>query len=131
MSDIDSLREQALKAREFQIEHGQCTYTLRTPTRQEVRAAVRAERLDVSEAGASMLAVSLLQDALVRRCLVGWTGVRASHVAPVADSAPLPWSPEAVDLWADANPDAADALGLKLLARINERRDRLEADAKN
>lgn len=128
MDSLDQLREAAQKSREYEHEHGQCTYRLRIPTRQEVRAAVRAEKLDADDNG---IVLALLQYALLRRAIVGWTGLRVCHVAPVEDQTPLPWSTEAVDLWIDANPDAADRIGAGLLAKLNQRTDRLEAEAKN
>ena len=128
MDSLDQLREAAQKAREYEHEHGQCTYRLRIPTRQEVRAAVRAEKLGLDGGSVEL---TLLQYALLRRAIVGWMGVRACHVAPVEDQSPLPWSSEAVSLWLDANPDAADTLGARLLAKLNERTDLLEAEAKN
>jgi len=128
MDSLDQLREAAQKAREYEHEHGQCTYRLRIPTRQEVRAEVRAEKLDADDSG---IVLALLQYALLRRAIIGWAGVRACHVAPVDDTTPLPWSTEAVALWIDANPDAADRLGANLLAKLNQRTDRLEDEAKN
>lgn len=128
MDALEQLREQALKAREYEHVVGECTLTLRLPTRQEVRAAVHAERLAGFESGISAV---LLQDALVRRGLVGWTGVRECHVAPTDSQAPLPWSRDAAHLWIDANPDEADRIGQDLMRRLGERADRLESAAKN
>jgi hypothetical protein len=128
MDSLEHLREAALKAREYEQEIGKCTFRLRIPTRQEVRAAVRAEKLDSTDGG---IVLALLQHTLLRQAIVGWIGVRACHVAPVEDQAPLPWSAEAVELWLEANPDAADKLGASLLSHLNQRTDRLDAEAKN
>lgn len=128
MDGLEQLREAALKAREYEHEHLKCTFRLRIPTRQEVRAAVRNERLETADGG---IVLALLQHALLRNAIVGWTGVRSCHVAPVEDQTPLPWSVGAVELWIDSNPDAADILGSGLLSRLNQRTDRLDAEAKN
>jgi hypothetical protein len=128
MDSLAHLREAAQKAREYDHEHGPCTYRIRIPTRPEVRAAVRAEKLDADDGG---IVLAILQGVLLRHAIVGWTGVRACHVAPVEDQSPLTWSPEAVALWIDANPDAADKLGAALLAKLNQRSDLLEVEAKN
>lgn len=128
MDALEQLRAQALKAREYEHTIGECTLTLRLPTRQEVRAAMHAERMNVED---SALGVALLQTALLRRAVVAWTGVRECHLAPTDSQAPVPWSKDAVELWIDANPTAADRAASDLLVRYSERTDRIEADAKN
>lgn len=124
------LRAAALKAREFTHTIGERTFTLRTPTRHDVRQTLHEHRL--LDEGGRILVLQLLQYQLLRAGLIGWTGVRVHDVVPdSADAAPLPWSADAVDLYLDAQPDDADALGAELFARAGTRNAGLEADAKN
>lgn len=127
--DLAELRQRAQEARQFEVAVGDCSFTLRTPTRLELRELLLQRGLDPA-AGSSMV-LPLLQQYLLLRFVVGWTGVRESHVLPEAGSAPLPWSAEAVALVLDAQPDWADTLGAALLASVAERGARIEAEAKN
>lgn len=123
------LEAAAQKAREFDHTIGERTYTLRIPTRTEVRECVHEHAL--SRAGFDAMTVPLLRTYLLRQALVAWTGVRESDVAAGASSAPLPWSARAAALLLDARPDDADALGALLMDRADRRDAAIEADAKN
>lgn len=134
MDALADLQARALKAREFTHVIGERSLTLRTPTRHDVRQTLHTQRL--LDGGGSLMALQLLQHALLLRAVVGWTGLRVRDVLPGAeanadDAAPLPWSPEAVALYLDAQPDDADALGAELFARANVRNAAIEEDAKN
>ena len=126
--ELAALQQESRKAREFQHEIGECRFTLRTPTRLEIRQCMHRHGLDPSGAGGVMM--SLLQQYLLDDHLVAWTGVRELHI--VGDSsAPLPWSADLVRLLMDSQPEWADELGAKLLASVATRGARLGADAKN
>ena len=133
--DAADLRARALKAREFTHTIGDRTVTLRVPTRVEVRQAAHERRL--LERGGSIMALQLLQHALLLQGIVGWTGLRERDVLPASviampgDDAPLPWSEAVVALYLDAQPDDADVLGAELFARANLRKAAIETDAKN
>jgi hypothetical protein len=136
MDALAELKARALRAREFTHAIGERSITLRTPTRQEVRAALHQHRL--LDHGGSLMALQLLQHQLLLAGIVGWTGVRVADVLPetpgeiAADARdPLPWSADAVALYLDARPDEADALGNELFARANVRSQAIEEDAKN
>ena len=131
MDALADIKARALKAREFVHAIGDCTFTLRTPTRQELRQVAyehNLRELDGAELG-------LLQYHLTVRHVVGWVGVRVHHLMPDATAAdagaPVPASPDTVALLLDAQPEWADALGGELLARVKLRNDALEEDAKN
>jgi len=126
---IARLQAQALAAREFTHGIGERSYTLRVPTRLEVRECVHARGLASGTPGAMML--PLLRHYLLLQAVVGWSGVRERDVAPGLGSAPLPWSPAAVPLLLDGLPDDADELGRVLLQRADQRDEGIEADAKN
>lgn len=129
MDALAELKAAARKALEFTHEIGECTFTLLTPTRTQVRECLHRHGLQARDGDALLLA--LLQRHLLQQHLVGWTGVRHLHVLPDAGTAPLPWQPDAVPLLLDAQPDWADALGAALLASMAGRQQRLEADAGN
>lgn len=126
--DISRLEAAALKAREFTHQVGERCYTLRVPTRTDVRECVIEHRLD--RAG-PLIMPPLLRRYLLEDALVGWTGVRARDVLPTAGSDPLPWSQRAVVLLIDGRPDEADDLGRVLMAEADKRHAAAEADAKN
>lgn len=129
--DARDLKARALKAREFSHTIGECEFTLRTPTRTEVREVTRARGL--MHFDTDSLALPLLRQYLLLSALVGWTGVRVLHVLPDDLEArdPLPWSGDAVSLLLDAQADWADELGNVLLARLHQRAGSVDEDAKN
>lgn len=131
MSDdaIARLEAAALKAREFTHTIGERCYTLRVPTRREVRECVHTRGLGGAQVSAMLL--PLLRHYLLQLQLVGWTGVRESDVLPGGSAAPLPWSPRAVALLLDALPDEAEALGQLLMDRADQRTGAVEAEEKN
>lgn len=129
MDALAELRAKALAAREFTHTIGECVFTLRTPTRTEVREVARAHGLLREDADATTL--PLLQHYLLLGGIVGWTGVRESHLLAGGSAAPLPWSTDAVALLLDAQPAWDDAMGARLLASTQARSDAIEADAKN
>ena len=126
---LGELRALALKAREWQHTEGECLFVLRTPTRLEVREMTHQRGLLQQEADA--MVVPLLQQYLLQRAIVAWTGVRHRDLVADAGDAPLPWSAEAVALYLDANPELADRMGALLLGKVQQRGESLDADAKN
>ena len=131
MDALAELKARALKAREFTHTIGECEFTLRTPTRTEVREVTRARGLMHFDTDA--LALPLLRYYLLLGALVGWSGVRVLHVLREEPAArdPLPWSPDAVPLLLDAQPNWADALGGVLLEQLHQRAGSVDEDAKN
>jgi hypothetical protein len=131
MDALADLKARALRAREFTHGIGECQFTLRTPTRTEVREVTRARGLLNFDTDA--LALPLLRQYLLLSALVGWTGVRVSDVLRAEPAArdPLPWSADAVSLLLDAQPDWADELGGVLLEQLHQRTASVDADAKN
>jgi hypothetical protein len=129
MDALADLKARALKAREFTHTIGECEFTLRTPTRTEVRELTHERGLLREEADAMVL--PLLQHYLLLRGIVGWTGVRFHHVLADAGRDPLPWSADSVAMLLDAQPAWSDAMGAALLASTQTRAEGIEADAKN
>lgn len=128
---LADLKARALEARKFAHVIGECSFTLLTPSRQELRQVAyehNLRQLDGAELG-------LLQYYLTVRHVVAWAGVRVRHLMPDAGGAdagsPVPCSPDAVALLLDAQPEWADTLGTLLLARVKLRNDAIEEDAKN
>lgn len=127
--DLAELKAAALAARQFQAAIGECSFTLRTPTRLELRELLRRHAIEPDTD--SPVVMSLLRHYLVHAFLVGWMGVRNCHIVADAGTDPLPWSADAVPLLMDAQPDWADTLGRALMEAVAERAQRIEADAKN
>jgi hypothetical protein len=127
--DAADIRAAAQRAREFTHTIGERSFTLRAPTRTELRETIRAHGL--MSASGDVLALPLLCHYLLLRGLVGWAGVRVCDLGYSTDTAPLPWSADAVQVLADAQPDWADAMGSALLAKSQARTAEAEADAKN
>ena len=127
--DLAELKARAQAARQFTVPIGECVFSLRTPTRLELREALLRHSIDPRDQSALQMAV--LQSYLLHGFLVGWTGVRDADVVPDAGTAPLPWSPDAVPLLLDARPDWGDTLGAALMDAVHQRATRIEADAKN
>ncbi len=128
--DHSDLKARALKAREFDHSIGDLSFTLRTPSRHELRHAVH----ELGYRSLEGAEVALLQYALTVRHMVRWEGVRVKHMG--LDSAedamsPVPLSADAVELLLDAHPDWADELGMQLLSRIRSRNVAIEGDEKN
>lgn len=129
MDALADLKARALKAREWEHAEGECVFVLRTPTRLEVRETTHQRGLLQHESDAMVL--PLLQQYLLHKAVVGWTGVRERNLMAGGGDAPVPHSADAVALWLDANPDTADRLGALLLAKVQARGESLDADAKN
>lgn len=127
--DAADIRAAAQRAREFTHAIGERVFTLRAPTRTELRETIRAHGL-MSAAG-DVMALPLLNHYLLLRGLVGWVGVRLCDLGFSADTAPLPWSADAVAVLLDAQPEWADQMGAALLTRSQQRTAAAEADAKN
>lgn len=127
--DATQLAAAARKALEFTHEIGECTFTLLTPTRMQVRECAYRNKLQFGDGGEVVLA--LLQRHLLDRHLIGWTGVRHLHVLPQAGADPLAWSRDAVPMLLDAQPDWADVLGSALLARMGQRGADIDDQAGN
>ena len=128
--DAADLKARALKAREFEYRIGDLAFTLRTPSRHELRQAVH----DLGFGALDGAELALLQYALTVRYMVAWSGVRLSHLglAGQADaSSPAPLSPAAVELLLDAQPTWADELGVALLSRVSLRNAAIDGDEKN
>lgn len=127
--DAAALAAAARKALEFTHEIDECTFTLLTPTRTQVRECAYRHKLDLTDDNSVVL--PLLQRYLLDTHLIGWTGVRDLHVLPTAGTDPLPWTRDALALLLDAQPQWADALGARLLARMSARNAELEDQAGN
>jgi hypothetical protein len=129
MDALAELKEKAQRAREFTYQAGECEFTLRTPTRTEVREVTHAHGLLTGQNDAMVL--PLLQTYLLQRGLVAWTGVRLRDLIPDAGTEPVGWSADTVQMLIDAQPELADKMGAALLARTQLRAEAIEADAKN
>lgn len=129
--DAAELRAKALAARRFEHVEGEWTLTLLTPTRRDAMQLAHDRGLRLIDQAVAVSALVLLYYALAERCIVGWSGLRERDVLPGGGEAPLPWSEDAVRLWADAHPALAQRLGEMLYQRGVRHAEALEAAAKN
>jgi hypothetical protein len=121
--DIEALKARTLAARQFTVPCGSRSYTLQLPTAHELEVAA-ARRTD-GAAGT----VEFFRHA-IERALVGWSGITEASFAGEGDSA-VPFSAELVPWLLDAQPADAEQLRSALVDRLTERRERMEAAAKN
>ena len=125
--DIAAIKERARAARSISVLSGPRAYTLLLPTAHEMEIAVASR--GEGEAGV----VTFLR-AQVERALIGWEGVTLSDFDPAAGDAGaqrVPFAAELVPELLDALPEDAALLRDQLVARLAERRARVEAAAKN
>jgi hypothetical protein len=125
--DIAAIKERARVARSISVLSGPRAYTLLLPTAHEMEIAVASR--GEGEAGV----VTFLR-AQVERALIGWEGVTLADFDPAAgDSGAerVPFAAELVPELLDTLPEDAALLRDQLVARLAERRARVEAAAKN
>lgn len=125
--DADALKRKLDAARQFVVEVGGISLTLRLPTETAMRAAVA----QLPPRGDQAASVADLQPILLRQCTVGWAGVRPCDLLPGAPETPLPFDAELLDDVFDRWPDAYDAAYQQLMRLYGERLARIEAERKN
>jgi len=125
--DVTAIKERARAARSVSVLSGPRVYTLLLPTAHEMEIAVASR--GEGEAGV----VAFLR-AQVERALIGWEGVTLADFDPAAGDAGaerVPFAAELVSDLLDALPEDAVLLRDQLVARLAERRARVESAAKN
>ena len=129
--ELDDIRRNALAARQFTVVVGECSFTLRAPTRHE--ASVAYNRVGQHAGAPDTAAMVRWQRAVLVPAVVGWQGVLLQHVLPnePGGTEPLPWEPGAVELVLDAQPAWDDQLTHALLDHIAKRRAVEDTAAKN
>lgn len=129
--ELDDIRRNALAARQFTLQVGGCSFTLRLPTRHE--ASVAYTRVGRHDGEADSAAMVRWQRAILVPAVVGWSGVLLQHVLPdePGGTEPLPWEPAAVELVLDAQPEWDDQLTRALLDQLSKRRTVEDTAAKN
>jgi hypothetical protein len=123
--DLETLKRKAAAALQFSVPaSAKCpaSFTLRLPTRFE--ASVCYTRVAQHEGARDPAAMVRLQRALLLGAVVGWEGVRKSHLLPglpPEQDGALEFDPAAVELLLDAQPDWEEALTAELLAKRSQR----------
>ena len=128
--ELDDIKRHALAARQFQVVHGEGTFTLTIPTKLQASIA-HAASVDRYEGTPRAQPIQFRRELLVV-ALTTWSGVTLHDVLPDAEvDEPLEYSAGAVDLLLDANPDLSDVLLNALLLRMHQRSQALDTAAKN
>lgn len=108
-------------AREFDVQAQGITLRLRIPT------ALQMRRIVAANAGLDN-AAAMIEEPLLKECLIGWSGVPASIVGGDGD---LPYNPRLVEAVLDRYTEAADRAFSDLIDRFSQRRAQFEAAEKN
>jgi len=124
--DFASFKSQLHAARSFEKEIAGACFKLLLPTEYACRVAIESN-LDGN--GQVIGAKSSRQ--ILDGALIGWEGVKASHLLPDAGEEPIAFSAAARAELLDCRLDIADRLIVEISVRLEERRNRMEAARKN
>lgn len=129
--DVGDIQRRAAAAREFEHAIGERRFRLRIPTAHEVQ--VEMLRAGGDDPGRQMVALAVMQRAIMERAIVGWSGVTSADLLPDETGATdsVEHAPVLVALLLDAQPAVADELTNVLIQRVAERNARIEAARKN
>lgn len=120
------MRGQLEASRQFVAEAAGATFTLRLPTDHVWRVTLESHR----DAHGHLMEAQAFRGILIVS-VVGWSGVTADMILPLAEKSPIPHSAEALRLLFDNRQDIADELMVQVAAKLRERRVALEAARKN
>lgn len=135
LDQLDRLQRRTLAAREYQYHPASADQNapsgpvlrMRLPTDHEtdligLRAGMAQKAPDVDARFARLM---------VEHACIGWQGVTCAHVLPTEPAEPLHWSPHAVALVLDANPEWQNRLWLDMVGRLAQRMAARESAEKN
>jgi hypothetical protein len=126
MTDINDLRRKAQAAREFVLPLGARSFTLRLPTRHELKV----EALLISAATAPARSTVLVRS-LLEKAVVSWSGVTCDDLAPHGGDEPAELVEGAVALLLDNRPEVAAALMDAFVDQMADRATLKDEAAKN
>jgi hypothetical protein len=123
--DAAELKRKLDAARTFTVTRGDQSLMVRLPTETLMRACVSS--LPRESAGK----LSDLQPAIMSRCVVGWSGIKASDLDPAMPEVSVEFDASLMDEVFDRWPDLYDAAYVDLMNRYGDRIERIEAERKN
>lgn len=128
--DADTLRRQALAARQFKVQIDAAEFTLTAPTHLE--SQVLYERAAADEHGFGSVARLKFLRAMLVSAVAGWSGVLLRDALPAheGDEA-LAFDAGVVEVLLDAQPEWEARLSSELMAAVVSRRTARDTAAKN
>lgn len=131
--DLDAFEKQLAAADEFEVTDNGITLRLRDPTEIQIRAAAAAATPGLVAEQATRLAVMVanMQPQIVRGALIGWSGVKASHLLSGGSDDPVPFDKRFVDRVLSRWTDLYDKAYQEIQARYDRRRAAIEEEEKN
>jgi hypothetical protein len=127
--ELDDIKRLAKAARQIGVKAGPGAFTLQVPTKLQISIAYME-----AGGGGTLRGATLLRywRALLLLAVVGWSGVPLSAVLEgQPDTDDLPYSPDAVELLLDAQPEWEQLLTDTLIDALNKRRGVEDTAAKN
>jgi hypothetical protein len=128
--ELDDIKRHALAARQFQVTHGEGTFTLTMPTKLQSSIAY-AQAMEASARVASATSLRFNR-ALLLLAITTWSGVLLKSALPdIASDEQMEFEPGAVELLLDAQPDLEKVLFEELMSRFMQRSKVLDTAEKN
>lgn len=124
--DLADFRARLEAARAFEAEVEGAKFRLRLPTEHAFRTTLEAHR----DSAGRLLEAEAFR-AVLDTALVGWDGVKTTHIDAEAAEAPLPFSADTRALLLDHRQDIADQLSTACWVRRVDRRAKREEALKN
>lgn len=126
--ELDDIKRLAKAARQIGVKAGPGAFTLQVPTKLQNSIAYME-----AGGGGSLRGSALLKywRALLVLGIVGWSGVPLSAVLADQSSDDFPYSPDAIELLLDAQPEWEQVLIDALVDAMNKRRAVEDTAAKN
>lgn len=124
--DFPAFKAQLEAARRLEHTVGAMTFSVTLPTEYQSRVVFEENRDALGR-----VEFTKAFRALGSRTVTGWRGVTQRDFSADAPADAVPFSAEAREFLLDIRQDVCDELGTFVSARMKERRDKLEAAAKN
>lgn len=124
--NVTDLAVQLEAARQMEVAAGGVTFKVRLPSDHALKVAYQGSR---DARGVPVEATAMRQ--VLDGAVVGWEGLKASHLLESAGDEPVPFSAQARFLLLETREDLADELTIAISVRMRARRDELEAARKN
>lgn len=124
--EFASLKAQIDAARQMEVPVDGATFRLKMPSDHAWRVVVEGNR---DPAGRLLQALAFRE--LLNVALVGWEGVKTTHLLDGVPEEPLPFSEAARIELLDAREDIVDELVIAMAAKLKQRREQRETARKN
>jgi len=124
--DFVTFKAQIEAAHQAEAQAAGATFKLRLPSEHTWRVMIEGHRDSEGRVLEALAFRSVLNSAVI-----GWEGVKTTHILPEAPDEALPFTPAARSELLDARQDIADEITIALALKMRERREKREAARKN